>query len=647
MADEKEGSLSHEEEHKPYVPTAKVLPDLNAKSIILGALFGALFGCANAYLGLRVGLTIGTAIPLAVLAVAVLRFMAPVLGRSNILECNIFQTTGSASSSLASGIIFTVPALFLWHIDPPFAQLVLLALCGGVLGIVIMIPLRKFLIVKERKNLPYPEGYAAANVLIASEEGGTKAKNIFTGLGVGGVYKALLEFLQVWPSKVSIPFPGIKNALIGIEASPALLGVGYILGYRISAIMVAGGMISSLALIPLVSYVGDALPAILAPATEKLISDMTPKEIWKGYIRYIGAGAVAMAGIVTVIKSLPTMVSSFRLAVVGFRNARKAGAKKDVPRTDRDLSGKFIIPAVLLVLGLLALTPFVLGMGGVGLITRIGGALCAAAFAFVFVTVSSRIVGMVGVTSNPTSGMTIAALIGTAGIFYMLGWRGLEGQALVLTVGTVVCISASIAGDISQDLKAGYILGATPRKQQIGELVGAIFSAIPVCAAVYYLGKIYGFGSEALPAPQAMLMKTIIEGMLSGNLPWGLVFTGAAFALMAELCSIPSLPFAVGIYLPFSTMTPVFVGGCLRYFVEKYTKSKELKEERKDKGMLFGAGLIAGEGILGIAIAIYGISFSRLPGGIGVELSALAGQALSFGIFILLAFILVKAVLKK
>ncbi len=627
--------------HKPYIPAEKNLNDFTLKAVLAGILFGIIFGSANAYLGLRVGLTISTAIPLAVVSVAFFKLLKPLLGHSTIVEHNIAQTTGSASSSLASGIIFTIPALFLWGYSPSLIQIGVLAMLGGVLGVLFMIPLRRFLIVKEHQTLPYPEGTAAAQVLIASDAGGSKAKNVFLGLGIGAAYKAMTGFLHLWPENISLKIPVLRKAEVGLEAGPALLGVGYILGYRISAIMVAGGILSWLGIIPLIDLFGRGLTMPLLPETTIPISEMTAHEIWRQYVKFIGAGAVAFAGIITVIKSIPTMYNSLKIGLQELRAKSSTAVKEDI-RTDRDLPMSIVFAGVLLVSLIIILTPHVLGVSS-GFLTRLIGAVCITIFAFMFVTVSSRIVGMVGVSSNPTSGMTIVTLIGTSLVFYALGWTDDFGKAAALTVGTVVCVAASIAGDISQDLKSGYIIGTTPRKQQIAEIIGAVTSSFFIAAAVLLLGKAFTFGSANLAAPQATLMKTVIEGVLQADLPWGLVLIGAAFAGVAELLGTPSLPFAVGIYLPLSTMTPVFVGGCIRYFVEKGAKNNtEQLEKRKEQGMLLGSGLIAGEGLMGVLIAGFAFIAGRLPEGIGFHLPHPADQLLSLAVFAGLGYYLVK-----
>lgn len=629
------------EKFKPYVPSAKVLPDFTPKAIIAGILFGALFGSANAYLGLRVGLTIGTAIPLAVVSVALFQALKPVLGPATILEWNISQTTGSASSSLASGIIFTIPALFLWGFSPSLFQIATLAGLGGLLGVMFMIPLRRFLIVKEHGYLPYPEGTAAAQVLIVSDAGGARARNVFIGLGVGALYKAIIGFFHLWPEKLHLRIPVMRKAEIGLEAGPALLGVGYILGYRIAAIMVAGGLLSWLGVIPLIAHFGERLGMPVFPETAKTILEMTPGEIWDRYVRYVGAGAVACAGIITVIKSLPTMISSLKVGLGELRR-QTAATVATRERTDQDLPMMVILVGVVLIGLVVILSPNVVGVhASIGI--RALSAICIITFAFMFVTVSSRIVGMVGVSSNPTSGMAIVTLLGTSLLFLALGWTNEFGMAAALTVGTVVCVSASIAGDISQDLKAGYLIGATPRKQQTAEMLGAATSAIFIAGAVWLLGRAFTFGSQDLPAPQATLMKTVIEGVLSGDLPWSLVLAGASFAAVAELLGVPSLPFAVGIYLPLSTMTPVFVGGVLRGAVERWgAKTEEEKAERNEHGVLLGSGLIAGEGLVGVMIALFAFIAGHKPAGIHIPWSGPVGDFVSLAAFAALGYFLVR-----
>jgi putative OPT family oligopeptide transporter len=635
------------EEFKPHIPAESDTTDFSVRALIVGGLFGILFGSANAYLGLRVGLTISTAIPLAVISVALFKSFEKIWGKASILEANIAQTTGSASSSLASGIIFTIPALFMWGFDPDLFQIGLLGLLGGMLGIVFMIPLRRFLIVQEHGTLPYPEGTAAAQVLIAADKGGSNAKYVFQGLGIGFLYKGILSIAHLWPDKAHLKIPGLKKGEIGLEATPALMGVGYILGFRIAAIMVAGGLLSWLGIIPAIAHFGEHLQIPMFPETDKLIVDMSAQEIWNRYVRYIGAGAVAVAGIITVFKSLPTMINSLKIGIRELSPSAMKDVEKRI-RTDQDLSFKIVIGVVLLFLAIAISTPFVVGLDQL-VITRIIGSFSIAIFAFIFVTVSSRIVGLVGVSSNPTSGMAIVTLLGTSAVFFALGWTDALSKTAVLTIGTVVAVAASIAGDISQDLKAGYILGATPKKQQASELFGAFSSAFFIALAVMTLGKVYGFGTEEIPAPQATLMKTVVDGVLQANLPWSLVLIGASFAIVAELLSIPSLPFAVGIYLPLSTMSPVFVGGIIRRIVESHRARKEesVAAKQTKAGILMSSGLIAGEGIMGVIIAGYAFIVNQTPEGVPFGLKGIPGQLVSFGVFLILGYFIFKVATKK
>jgi putative OPT family oligopeptide transporter len=638
-------------EHRPYISPEETLRDLTFRAAVVGIVFGAVFGSANAYLGLKVGLTISTSIPLAVIMVAAFAALRPLLGKASILDVNIGQTAGSASSSLASGTIFTIPALFMWGMAPTlgqgFFQTALLAMSGGVLGILFMIPLRPFLIVQEHRNLPYPEGTASAAVLVAADEGGARARPVFLGLLVGAGYKAILSLAKLWPDDVALRLPVLKNGVLGIEPTPALMGVGYVLGYRISAIMVAGGLLSWLAIIPLIALVGESVPTPLfaelfpAGSPPTPIADMTAGEIWSRYVRYIGAGAVATAGILAVFKSIPVMVASVREGLRGLA-ARKSGAPSTV-RTQRDLPMAAVLFGTVAIVLLLALVPGVLG-GGAPILFRAIAAICIAIFAFLFVTVSSRIVGLVGVTSNPTSGMAIVTLLGTSVLFYSMGWTDAFGKITVLTIGTVVCVAASMAGDISQDLKTGYLIGATPARQQAAEITGAIVNAGVIAGVVLLLGTQYGFGGADFPAPQATLMKTVIDGVLNANLPWGLVLTGAAFAIVAELLGIPSLAFAVGIYLPLSTMTPVFAGGCVRALVERLKTRAAGGQDRggsdTDSGMLLASGLIAGEGVMGIGLAVTALILQRKPEGLSFGLHGAVGDVVSLAAFVALGWFL-------
>jgi putative OPT family oligopeptide transporter len=641
--------LAEGETYDPFVTSGESLAEFTLKAVGLGILFGIVFGAANAYLGLRAGLTISTSIPVAVMTVAVFRALKGVGVESTILETNISQTTGSASSSLASGVIFTLPALFMWGMPPELLQMTLLAMSGGLLGILFMIPLRRFLIEREHGKLPYPEGTACAEVLVANEIGGGRARFVFYGLGGGAFFKFLTSWLQAIPGDVHTKIPLLKKGQLGMDLSAALFGVGYILGPRIAAVMVGGGLLSWLVIIPAIAWWGEARTEPFYPETINLIRDMAPSQIWTRYVRYIGAGAVATAGIITLIRSIPVMVNSFRIGSKQLTQQVTAAPEvspADVDRTGADLPLRVVGVGVLIIASVLVLVPQVFGaVGEVGI--RTAAAICVVVFSFFFVTVASRIVGLVGVTSNPTSGMTIAALLGTASIFLVFGWTDTMGKAAALTVGCVVAIAASISGDTSQDLKTGFLLGATPRRQQTAELIGVLTSAVFVCLTVLALGKGFGFGSTELPAPQATLMKLVIDGVLDQNLPWALVVIGAGIALACEVLRIPSLPFAVGVYLPVSPMTPIFVGGLLRLWMERKSRDEKEAADRRERGVLLGSGFVGGEGLLGVGIALVAVAKSRRPDGIGTEwlgneiVAMLVGLA-AFAIFIAWFFRMVR-----
>ena len=572
--------------------------EFTARAVIAGIGFGILFGAANAYLGLRVGLTVSTSIPIAVLTVALMKLM-PQRRDSVLLEANLSQTIGSASSSLATGTIFTVPALFLWGFTPPLWQVAILALLGGYLGIAAMVPLRRLLIVRSADELPYPEGTACAEVLRATTTKASGGQWIFIGLAVGALIKLAIGALMLIPGGLEMHVPGLPKAVLALEIAPALLAVGYILGYKQSSIMVSGSLISAIVLTPLIGLVGAGLPTPMFPESKVTIAAMTASQIWSRYVRYIGAGAVAAAGLVAVARALPTMWSSFSAVIKGLRR-KQIDDTEGVERTDRDVPAWIVavVPAAVVVT--LVAVPGLFA-GNMSLGPRIIAALGVAIFGVCFVVVSSRIVGLIGVSSNPTSAMTLVSLLGVSIIFVLCGWTDPSARAAILTVGTVVCIAASKAGDISQDLKTGFLLGATPAKQQYGQFLGAAFSCWAIAATVLLLGKAFTFGSADLPAPQATLMKTVIEGVLSGSLPWGLVGAGAGLSICALIAGLPGLSFAVGIYLPLGTLSPVFVGGIVRRIVDSRRKGKTLDS---DPGVLGASGMIAGEGLAGVAIAL-------------------------------------------
>lgn len=573
---------------KPYIPASQRRPEFTVTAMILGAILAIIFGAANAYLGLIVGMTVSASIPAAVISMAVLRV---IMKRTSILENNIVQTITSTGESLAAGVIFTLPALFIWQLKPSLTTITIIALAGGILGVVLMIPLRRALIVKEHDTLPYPEGTACAEVLIAGEEGGKGAKLVFSGLGIGAGFKLLTDVVKAFPSSIEWEIYKFKNAAIGMDTLPALLGVGFIIGPRIAGIMFAGAVLGWLGIIPLITFVGDYATTAIYPG-EKLISEMNYHEIWENYLRYIGAGAVAFGGIVGLMKSLPTIFSSFAGALKGFKNA---GTVEEI-RTDKDIPMWLIILLTVAFIGILMVFPHI----NVGII----GALLLLVFGFFFVTVSSRIVGIVGSSSNPVSGMTIAALILISVVLSAVGQTGEKGMVMAIIIGAVVCIAAAIAGDTSQDLKTGYIVGSTPKWQQVAQLYGVLVTSIVIGFILVLLDNAYGFGTADLPAPQAMLMSMVVEGIMNGDLPWTLIFIGAAIAGMVELFGIGSLPFAVGLYLPIHLTSPIMVGGIIKGIIERRTKSKTEFKEKNERGILLASGYIAGEALMGVIIAL-------------------------------------------
>jgi putative OPT family oligopeptide transporter len=586
---------------EPYVPASQAPAEFTIRAVVLGALFGLLFGASTVYLGLRAGLTVSASIPIAVLAISVLKR----LGGSTILENNIVQTIGSAGESLAAGVVFTIPALiFLVPYGPSYfnyVQILLLAFAGGILGVLMMVPLRRALIVKEHGVLPYPEGTACGDVLVAGERGGALAGTVFKGLGVGMTWKALSWIVQLFRTAVGYSMPRgsfFPNATVNIDISPEYMGVGYVIGPRIAGVMFAGGVLSWMVLVPLLSILGQYIPVPFppVPASGLKLSEMTAGQIWSAYIRYIGAGAVLASGLITLGRTVPTIVSSFRESMKGLG---EAGATTQL-RTERDL------PLALVLAGSLALAIFLVVVPGLPTWGKPLAAILTIVFGFFFVSVSSRITGLIGNSSNPISGMTIATLILTCTLFVAIGWTGDFYAPMALCVGAVVCIAASIAGATSQDLKTGFLVGATPSSQQIGLMIGVIVSSLVIGFTTLYLNSVMGIGSQSLPAPQATLMSTIIKGLLSQNLPWGLVLCGVCVSLVLELCGVRSLSFAVGSYLPIATTAPIFVGGLVRWFVER--KTGMVGESEISSGTLFSSGLIAGGSIAGI---VYAILFGR------------------------------------
>lgn len=626
---------SNNSNFKPYIPAERIVPEMTVVSVIMGAVLAVVFGAANAYLGLRVGMTVSASIPAAVLSMGVIRM---IMHRDSILENNFVQTVGSAGESLAAGAIFTLPAMFLWAKEgvmdkPGLVEIMIICMIGGLLGVFFMVPLRNALIVKEHGVLPYPEGTACAEVLLAGEKGGTSAGTVFAGLGIASVFKFLIDGLKLVPSEMNTPSKGVGGygGQIGTQIYPAVFSVGYICGPKISSYMFCGGIVSWLFIIPLIVLFGGDV--IMYPGTDTIANMFASggvSAIWGSYVRYIGAGALAAGGIISLVKSLPMIISTFRDSVKDLAQ----GQGSSTLRTDRNLSMKTVIIWIVVLIVLTAVLPQV----PVG----IGGSILIVIFGFFFAAVSSRMVGIVGSSNNPVSGMAIATLLFSTIILKATGTTGATGMKTAIAIGTIICVIAAIAGDTSQDLKTGYLVGATPRTQQIGEIIGVVVSAVAIGGVLYLLDAAWGFGTEELGAPQAMLMKMIVEGVMGGKLPWSLVIAGVVLAVVAEILGIPVLPFAIGVYLPVQLNACIMVGGIVRLFYDrkKYRDEKE-KTQTVNRGILYCSGMIAGEGIVGIilaVLAVFGISDKIDLSGV-LNLSPVAGffgSLIFFAVMILL-----------
>ena len=592
---------NNKKDFKPYIPADKVVPEFTVTALLIGILLAIVFGAANAYLGLLVGMTVSASIPAAVISMGIIRV---ILRKDSILENNMVQTIGSAGESVAAGAIFTLPALFLWaeegKIDfPSILTIFLIALFGGVLGVCFMVPLRQALIVEEHGTLPFPEGTACAEVLLAGEEGGSKAGTVFAGLGIAAVYKFLADGTQLFKSEIGHAFESYKGSQVGIQVLPALAGVGYICGPKISSYMFAGGTLSWFVLMPMIALFGA--DATIFPASKTVTELLTmegggPSALWSNYIKYIGAGAVATGGIISLIKSLPLIIRTFKQAIDSMKN--KNAAHKGL-RTEQDLPIPVLIAVALVIAVLIWLIPTF----PVNLI----GALIIVVFGFFFATVSSRMVGLIGSSNNPVSGMTIATLLFATVILKATGTTGITGMVGAISIGGIICIVAAIAGDASQDLKTGFIVGATPKKQQLGEIIGVVASAAAIGFVLYLLNEAWGYGTEKIPAAQATMMKMLVEGIMNGELPWALIFIGVFIAIVVEILHMPVMPFAVGMYLPFSLSAGIMAGGVVRILVEKRKGTEKEKKARTDRGLLFTSGMIAGEGIVGILIAVFAV----------------------------------------
>ncbi len=686
---------------KPYVADEARLPELSFRALALGSFLGLVFGASSVYLALRVGLTVSASVPIAVLSITIFRALSRVLpgGRASILENTVVQTTGSAGESIAAGVAFTLPALVLLGFQMDWTRTLLLSLCGGILGVLMMIPLRRYLIVKEHGRLTYPEGTAAAEVLVAGEERGAQAKLVFQGLFVGLASKALTAIFRLWPGVAEWHLPRYKAAQVSVDLSPELMGVGYIIGYRSSAIMVGGGLLSWLVLIPAIALFGEGRSTALYPATVP-IDQMQPFDIWSRYIRYIGAGAVAAGGIINLVKAMPTIIDSFRAS---FRDLRLAGVG-DAPqkrRTERDIPISVVLGGSVALAVFMSFLPQLKAVPGVWI--SILSAVAIIVFGFFFSVVSSRITGELGSSSNPVSGMAIATLMGVCLTFILLGWTGHVYTAAALSIGAVVCIAASNAGTTSQDLKTSFLVGGTPWRQQLALIVGVVTSVIVIGWTLQFVNNSYrsveaaaypvvlapepearrekgpdgmeytvarvggrgdipdgaylvdpggqvryrvqeGIGSEKAPAPQATLMSLVTKGILTQQLPWGLVLLGVFTSILMEIIGVPALAFAVGMYLPLESTTPVFLGGLARKLVDRRRGSES--ESDAGPGVLFSSGLVAGGSIMGLlSVGLASPGMERVAEVVGFGKAALP-SLVGFLAFLVVAYLIYRTALK-
>ena len=614
-------------EFKPYIPAEKITPELTVTSVIMGCILAVIFGAANAYLGLRVGMTVSASIPAAVISMGVIRV---ILRRNSILESNMVQTIGSAGESLAAGAIFTMPALFLWAEEglsdkPGIVEITLIALCGGILGVLFMVPLRNALIVKEHATLLYPEGTACADVLLAGEEGGANASTVFSGMGLAAVFKFVVDGLKLLPADVSAAFKSFKGE-IGMEVYPALLGVGYIVGPKIASYMFTGSLIGWMVIIPLICLFGPdtwMYPAAEGTTIAQLYANGGASAIWSTYVKYIGAGAIATGGIISLIKSLPLIVTTFRDSMKSMKGSKNTSTE----RTAQDLPMQFILLGVIAMVFIIWIVP--------AIPVTLLGACIIVVFGFFFATVSSRMVGLVGSSNNPVSGMAIATLLIATFAIKSSGKTGIDGMTAAIAVGSVICIIAAIAGDTSQDLKTGYLLGATPKKQQMGEMLGVVVSGLAIGGVLYLLDAAWGYGTAEIPAPQAQLMKMIVEGIMGGNLPWGLVFVGVFLAICLEILRIPVMPFAIGLYLPIYLNATIMIGGIVRGLLDsRKGVDEKTKTAQSTDGTLYCAGMIAGEGLVGILLAIFAVV------GISLDMSGVVNLGNIGGVVLMIIMIL-------
>lgn len=616
------------EDYVPFVPTSDVMPETTGYSIIAGIIIACVFAAANAYLGLKVGMTIASAIPGAILSVGILR---GAFKRNNILEANLACSLSGMGEAAAGCAVFVLPSLILAGFNVSLVTIILIIAIGGTMGIFFITPLRRYLIVEEHGNLIYPEGMAAAEVLVTASQGGNSFKTVLTGIGLGGLYNLFSDGFKLWGSQTTYTFKSYQGTMIGMDTLAPVLGVGFIVGIRVGLLMFGGSLVAWFALIPLIKFFGNGLTSAIFPSTH-LISQMSAMEIWSNYIKYIGAGAVAMGGFISLAKSLPTIMTSFKQAITGAVKEEKH-ADKVTKRTDKETPIVWLIGAALL--GFFA--TWLLPMFKAGII----GGLLAILFAFFFAVVSARMVGIIGESNNPVSGMAIASLLFIAIIFKLTGLSGQVGIEKSLIVTSIVAAAIGIAGAASQGLKTTFVIGGTPKENHIWMWVAVMCSGVIVACTIFMLNKAYGLGSINAPAPQATLMKMLADGIITGQIPWILVFIGAFIAIFCEMAGIPILPVALGVYLPITLNATVFFGGLIRVLVEKRfnkEEDKDAKGEAVEKGVLTASGLVAGGAIMGIIVAMFTTFGINIGFGANIIPSITQSNWLPLVMFLILAF---------
>ncbi|WP_139902569.1 OPT family oligopeptide transporter [Clostridium thermarum] len=579
----------HGDDYVPYVPVSEAMPEMTAVSLIIGAVFGIIFAAANTYLGLKVGLTISAGIPAAILATGILKGF---FGRNNILEANLIQGIAAMGESIAGGIIFTMPAIIIWGMNLSLSTIFFVTILGGLLGILFVVPLRRYLLVEEHGKLIFPESMAAAEVLVTGSAGGTGFKTVMTGLLGGALYKLLSGGLRFWGEEPEWVVKPMQNTIFGFDTLASLLGVGFIVGTEVALYMFGGSFIAWFALIPLIKYFGSGLAEPLFPS-EVLITEMGAWDIWSKYIRYVGAGAVAAGGFISLARSLPTIINSFRTAIGGLGD--KSSSKK---RTELDVPMTWVLIGAILVF----LLSWFLPMINAGFV----GALMIIVFSFFFSVVSGRMVGIIGASNNPVSGMTIATLLFATSILRSIGLAGDEGMLIAITIGGVICVAIAVAGGAAQSMKTGFIIGGTPKYMQIGMYIGLVAASLFAGLVLLVMHDTYGIGSREVAAPQATLMSMVVKGVMTGDLPWALVLIGGVFGIFCALARLPILPVALGIYLPIHLNAAVLVGGIIRTIAEKKFKNNEEQSKLQiEKGILLASGIVAGDAIMGIVVAVF------------------------------------------